>query len=229
MVVHQALDGSRFRLDGALPLDGVATSTADVRTVAGMHQLHAGPVGLGADVAGAAGVGPFAEEFSYEGGTLRIARRKLYDARAQLSDDLLVACWTRARHSLVLHLYNSSTERVLGVLRTLVIDERPDGVVARPTATGGTTFRGPSAVLKQVPGLGLLEIRSMSAELARELPSWAGVRVAGGELFRDTLPGGGTYFLLATRRVRVTVLPLADTVVDDVPRVLEGLRVDRLA
>lgn len=227
-VVHRALDGSRFRLGGDLELDGATTSTADLVTGRGLCQLTSGSTGLGADMARAAGVGGFDEELSYQGGALRVGRKKIYDARARLSEDLLVAAWVGERYSLVTHLYHGSTQRLLGLLRTLRIEEHPDGVTVLPAPRSGTTFRRPAAVVKPVRGLGLLEIRTLTPQLARELPSWSGARVGSGELFRDTMSGDRTYFLLATPRIRLTVLPLADTRLDAVPQLLGRLQVDRL-
>ena len=227
-VVHRALDGSRFRLGGDLELDGAATSTADLVTGRGLSQFTSGSTGLGADMARAAGVGGFDEELSYQGGALRVGRKKIYDTRARLSEDLLVAAWVGERYSLVTHLYNGSTERLLGLLRTLRIEEHADGVTVLPAPRSGTTFRGPAAVVKPVRGLGLLEIRTLTPQLARELPSWSGMRVGSGELFRDTVNGDSTYFLLATPRIHLTVLPLADTRLDAVPQLLGRLKVEGL-
>ncbi len=227
-VVHRALDGSRFRLGGDLELDGATTSTADLVTGRGLYRLTSGSTSLGADIARATGVGGFDEELSYQGGALRVGRRKIYDARARLSDDLLVAAWVGERYSLVTHLYNGSTERLLGLLRTLRIEEHADGVTVLPAARSGITFRGPAAVVTPVRGLGLLEVRTLTPQLAWELPSWPGVRVGSGELFRDTTTGDRTYFLLATPRIHLTVLPLADSRLDAVPQLLGRLKVEGL-
>lgn len=226
-VVHRALDGSRFALRGDLALDGGATSTVDVITAQGMHQLHSGPVGLGPDMIGGIGPGGFSEEFAHQGATVRVGHWQVEHPHAPSQDDLWMATWTGRRYSLVAHMYNASTQRLLALLQALRIEEQERGITAVP-ASDGTRFRGPAAVIKPVQGLGLLEIRTMTRQLVRELPSWAGAVTGPGELFRDTLSNGQPYFLLVTPDVRMTVLPLDGTVIERIPDLLGALRVDRL-
>jgi hypothetical protein len=120
---------------------------------------------------------------------------------------VLVAVWQGRRYCLVTQLYGGSAADVLALLRGLPITEHDDGIAL---GTGdGVRFARPASVLKQVPGLGLLEITRLTPELARTLPRWRGVNTAAGELFRDELGDGTPYFVLAGRDTWATVVPLA--------------------
>ncbi len=95
----------------------------------------------------------------------------------------------------------------------------------RPDSKAGSRLAAPATVIKQVPGLGLLDMTPLTAERARQLPSWRGLRTGAGELFRDTLSDGKPYFVLAAADAWVTVLPLPDTALDRVPDLVDRLRV----
>jgi hypothetical protein len=122
-------------------------------------------------------------------------------------------------------MYGASTADLLAVLRTLQITEHHDGLTVRPDARTGGRFAAPATVIKQVPGLGLLDMAPLTTERKRELPSWRGMRTRAGELFRDKLSDGKPYFVVAAADTWVTVLPLADTEVDQVPQLMDRLSV----
>jgi hypothetical protein len=224
-VTHRAVDGSRFRLDGSLDLSAPFTSVADVTIGGRLHEFTAGSVGLAGDVAQALGADRFDEELSYQGGTLLTARTRPYDPQIRLTEDRLVAVWRGHRHSFFTELYGATSSHLLGVLRTLRIEEHDDGLTLRPTAGGGAAFAAPATVLKQVPGLGLLEMAPLTKERAERLPSWRGLRTQAGELYRDALSDGKPYFVLATADTWLSVVPLADTDLEQVPALVDRLRV----
>lgn len=219
-VIHRALDDRRFRLAGALNLDQPFTSVVEVVIGGRVHELTAGPAGLGDDVAAASGVTRLDEELSYQGGRLRLGRARHYDGVTRLVEDVLCVVWQGARYCLVTHLYGGTAADALALLRTMRIVEHEDGVALTPS---GGSFAGPATVIKQVPRLGLLELSPLTARHTRTLPSWQGVATRAGELFRDTLGDGSPYFVLAGRDTWATVLPLADTAVDDVPALADRL------
>jgi hypothetical protein len=195
-------------------------------TIAGRHhEFTAGSINLADELARELGVSDFDEELSYQGGALSTARATSYDAQIRLSEDRLVAAWRGRRYCFITQLYGGSTMDLLAMLRTLRIVEHDDGLVVRPDARAGSTFAAPATVIKQVPGLGLLDMTSLTAERARQLPSWRGLPTRAGELFRDTLSDGKPYFVLAAADTWVTVLPLADTVLDQVPKLVGRLHV----
>jgi hypothetical protein len=211
-ITHRTLDGWRLRLSGQVDLTRPGTSVAGVVVDGNLHELTAGPLGLGAEVAKASGISRFDEELHFQGGTLRIGRTIRYDAGIRLTEELLVAVWQGRRHSLVLQLYRGTTADVLGLLRALEIAEYDDGIVLRPGP--GAEFADRASVIKEIPGLGLLEAGPPDGK--RRDPG----------LLRETLGNGNPYFVLAGRDTLATVVPLADTVVDDIPAIATRLTLE---
>lgn len=224
-VVHRSLDGRRFQLSGQLDLGLPFTSVVDVAIRGRLHELTAGPADLGANLAAALGIDGFAEEFSYQGGTLLVGRTRPYDRQTRLVEDLALAVWQGKRYSLATQFYGMTTADLLGVLRTLRITEDDDGIAIRPDPGAGSDVVAPATVIKQVPGLGLLELSPLTDEHAKTLPSWRGLSTPAGELFTDSLSDGQPYFVLAAADTWTTVVPLADTVPDRVPELVGRLRV----
>lgn len=224
-VTHRAMDGRRFLLSGSLDLSAPFTSMVELTIAGRLHEFTAGSVGLANELAQSLGVTHFDEELTYQGGALLIARVRSYDPQIRLSEERLVAAWRGRRYCFVTQLYGASTSDLLAVLRTVRITEHEDGLVVRPDTRAGSRFAAPATVIKQVPGLGLLDMTALTAERTRQLPSWRGLSTRAGELFRDMLSDGKPYFLLAATDTWVAVLPLADTVLDQVPTLLDRLRV----
>lgn len=224
-VAHRAVDNRRYLLDGELDLSTPFTSVADMTISNRLHEFTAGPVGLADDVVRALGVGAFDEELSYQGGTLLTARTRPYDPHIRLTEDRLVAVWRGAGHSFFTEMYGAATTHLLGILRALRIEEHDDGLSLLPTSKGDAELAAPATVLKEVPGLGLLEMAPLTTERARQLPSWQGLRTPAGELFRDTQSDGRPYFVLATTDTWLSVVPLVDTDVEQVPTLVSKLRV----
>jgi hypothetical protein len=219
------MDGRRFLLSGPLDFSAPFTSVVELTIAGRQHEFTAGSINLADELARELGVSGFDEELSYQGGALLTARATSYDAQIRLSEDRLVAAWRGRRYCFITQLYGGSTMDLLAILRTLRIVEHDDGLVVRPDAKAGSKFAAPATVIKQVPGLGLLDMTSLTAERARQLPSWRGLPTRAGELFRDTLSDGKPYFVLAAADTWVTVLPLADTVLDQVPNLVNRLHV----
>lgn len=206
-VRHLALDGSRHDIEADLDLTRPFTSVADIDVDGRRYELTAGPLALGGEVVAALGLGGFTEELSYAGGTLRIAHGPVADPRTGLADAVTVAAWHGRAHCLVASLYNVTTTEVLGILGAVRINEHDAGIALSPTDAG--TVLGRVLLLKEVPGLGLLEISGRTRDAVRELPDWAGLPVPSGELFQDTLSNGRPYYVLAAPTAVVTILPLA--------------------
>lgn len=228
-VTHRALDGQRFLLTGHIDLGLPFTSVVEVTVRGRLYEFTAGPVGLGEDVAHALGITSFDEELTYQDGTLFIGRTQPYDGQINLLEDLLLAVWRGKRYCLVTRMYRRSTIDLLGVLRTLRIEEHADGLVLHPNRGGGSEFTAPAMVVKEVPGLGLLEMSALTDRHAKELPAWQGMSTPAGELFQDRLSDGEPYFVLAAEDTWTTVLPLVPTVpdrgLDRVPELVGRLRV----
>lgn len=221
-VTHRSLDGRRFTLGGSLDLAAPVTSVVGVTVRGRRHELTAGPAGLGTEVAAALGVGRFAEELGHQDGTLLVGRARPFDRQTRLVEDLVVAVWQGRWHSLVSSFHGVTTAQVLGVLRALRITDEADGIAVRPGRDAA--FAAPATLVKQVPALGLLEVAPRTER--HSLPAWSGLAAAGGaEVFKDRLPDGRPYFVLAGGVTWTTVLPLADCVPAEVPILLSGLSV----
>ncbi len=226
-VSHQALDGARFRLSGPFDLGAPFTSTVEMSIAGRRQEFTAGPAGLADDVAAAVGAETFDEEFAYQGGSLLTARTRPYDPQIRLTEERLIAAWRGERYCVVTQLYGASTADLLAVLRTFRIEEHADGLAIRPDSRAGSGFAGPATLVKQVPGLGLLELAPLTPQHSAQLPSRRGLATGAGELFRDTLSDGSDYFVLVTADTWLTVLPLSDTALEQFPTQVGRLSVQK--
>ncbi|WP_103500208.1 MULTISPECIES: hypothetical protein [Streptomyces] len=224
-VSHQALDGVSFRLDGDPDLDlgGPATSAADLSLAGRLVEITSGEATLGEDVAEALGIDDFDSELSFLGGTLRTAVTQEYEARSQLAERPMLVVWQGERSSLVLRLYGVTLDDVVHLLRPLRITESLDGLSLTTPEDGGYGFTRPASVIKEIPGLGLVEMSRPTREDTAQLPPWDGAAVASGRLYRDTLSDGQTFFLLSGEELWATVVPL-EGAAEQVAARLGGLR-----
>lgn len=219
--VHRALDGVSYVLSGDFDLDRPATSVADVVIGNRMHEFTSGIARLADDVATSLGISDFDEEFSFQGGTLRTAVKREYDPQNHLVEEPLLVSWCGENHSLVTKMYHATVSDAVGLLRTLGVDERDDGLYFTPE--DGVGLAGPATVIKEIPQLGLLEMALPSAEQTAQLPPWKGVPVTAGELYQDTLANGQPFFVLSAQEVWATMVPLSGTDVDAVPALVDRL------
>lgn len=224
--VHRALDGVQFLLDGELDLSCPATSVAEVMIGDRLHEFTSGAPTLGRDVAATLGIDAFTERLGYQGGTLHTATKRTYDNQAMLVEELLIGAWLGTKHSLVTQLPRGSTAELLGILRALNVAERDDGLVLKPDPKAGCQFANPATIMKEVPGLGLLELSTPTSDRRRQLAGLDSKATAGGELFADWLTDGSPYFILDAPGVWMTVVPLAGSAAAErMPSLVERLRV----
>ncbi|MGW1542013.1 hypothetical protein ACWCPM_17575 [Streptomyces sp. NPDC002309] len=226
-VTHRALDGATYRLEGELDLREPCTSAVEVAAGGRLVEFTAGPATLGADVAASLGIGAADDELTFQKGTLRIHRSVEREARSGLVERPSLVVWSGERHSLVTRLYGLGAAEVLGLLRSVRIAESEHGLSLRPEPSAGSAFARPATVIKEVPGLGLLELSRRTKEHTAQLPPWKGVAVASGELFRDTLSDGSPFFVLASAELWATLVPLASTPVARVPDLVGRLTLRR--
>jgi hypothetical protein len=220
-VAHRALDGVSYRMEGeGLDLRAAFTSAVELLVDGHLFEFTAGPAGLADGMAAPLGIDTFDTELAFQGGTLRTATTREYDPQAQLVENPTLVVWQGRQHSLVTRLYRSATEDVLALLRALRITEHDDGLALAPAPGADCRFAGPAAVIKEVPGLGLVEMSRRTKERTAQLPPWQGSEVPAGELYRDSLSDGRPFFVLSGSRLWATVVPLADTAVDKVPDLL---------
>lgn len=221
---HRALDGVTYRVEGeALDLGEAATSAVQLIVGGQLFEFTAGPAELGDKMAAALDIDSFETELTFQGGTLRTATAREYDPQTKLVEHPTLVTWRGEHFSLVIRLYRATTQDVLGLLRTVRIAERADGLTLTPNPEADCRFAGPAGVLKEIPGLGLLEMSRRTKENAAQLPPWEGSKVPAGDLYRDSLTDGRPFFVLAGPQVWATVVPLDDTSVDDVPDLLGRL------
>lgn len=222
-VTHRSLDGVRVRLTGAHDLGRPCTSVARIAERGRLHEISSGTRADALAWAEDIGVGRFEQEFRIQGGRLRVGRTATRDRDTGHSDPVLAAVWEGRRHAVFTHLYHGRPADAVAFFDTVRLTEHEDGITAVPR--GRARRPEPAEMVKEVPGLGLLEITALNAQTRRRLPKWRGASIAGGELFQDTVEGQGPYFLLALRSLLVTVLPEEDRV-REVPGRLAGLTVE---
>ncbi|TDC58390.1 hypothetical protein E1281_01750 [Actinomadura sp. KC345] len=221
-ITHRSLDGVRVRLSGAQDLGRPCTSVARIADRGRLHEISSGTRADALGWAEEIGLDRFEQEFRIQGGRLRVGRTATRDADTGLSDPVLAAVWEGRRHAVFTHLYHARPADAVAFFGTMRLTEHADGITAVPR--GRARRPDPAEMVKEVPGLGLLEITALTGQTRKRLPSWRGASVAGGELFQDTVEGQGPYFLLALRSLLVTVLPEEDRV-REVPQRLAGLAV----
>ncbi|AXK35758.1 hypothetical protein DVA86_27125 [Streptomyces armeniacus] len=222
-VDHRALDGTAYRLGSKLDLKLPFTSVAEVTSNGKLVEFTAGTAKLGDDIAASLGITEFESELSFQGGKLRTAVKREYDAQSKTLEKPMLVVWQGKRYSLVTRVYGMAVRDVLGMLRTLHIAEHDEGITLHPESAAGSRFTRPANVIKEVPGLGLVEMSKVTAAHTAQLPPWKGVSVKSGELYRDTLSDGKPFFILSNPKVWATVVPLADTDVKRVPDLVEQL------
>jgi hypothetical protein len=225
-VVHRSLDGYRFQLSGDLDLTLPFTSVARFAVDGRIYELTSGDHHAAAAWAQDLGIRHFDDEFSVQGGRLRTTRVTHYDQRVGLEDHLLAVMWQGRNYSMFIPMYGARAADAVRLFQLLRVTEHQDGITVASRNPKRAGIAEPADVAKEIPGVGLLEITALTKTTARRLPAWSGARVAGGELFRDTLDDDTTYFLLATSSAMVTVLPHEDRQATAVANRVGGLRVE---
>ncbi|MFD4116655.1 hypothetical protein ACFWSJ_24775 [Streptomyces niveus] len=222
-VTHRALDGGTYHLEGDLDLESPCTSAVEVVVGGRLVEFTAGPDSLGDDVAASLGLESPESELTFQKGTLRIYQSVERELRSGVVERPSLVVWCGRRHALVTRLYGLSVAEVLGLLRSVRIAETESGLTLQPDRSAGSAFARPATVIKEVPGLGLLELSRRTKEHTAQLPPWKGVRVASGELFRDTLSDGSPFFVLSSTEIWATLVPLTSTQVERVPELVGRL------
>lgn len=225
-VVHRALDGYRFLISGDLDLTQPYTSVARYAVGGRIHEFTSGDRRAATAWTDDLGIRHFDDEFSVHGGRLRTARVTNYDKRVGLEDHLLAVVWEGRDFSMFIPMYGATATDAVRIFRLFDLTEHADGLTVATRDPRRAGIAEPADVVKEVPGLGLLEITALTKTTARRLPAWSGARLPAGELFRDTLDDDTTYFLLTTPSAMVTVLPHDESQVPDVPGRLGRITVE---
>jgi hypothetical protein len=189
-VLHQALDGSHVRVvatEADLTNDASSISTFYVDGRA--QEFTASNRGFGEAVALEVGL-RFEEEYAFQGGRLRLASGVQSfptgdpDGTVNVVS-LHIGTWEGEKYSVHTHLYGESADGLLGIFNQFLILESALGIRLTQKDPERTPLYSDPKVMKDVPQLGLLQVKPLSTEAARYLPRWEGTRVAGGELFAE--------------------------------------------
>lgn len=205
--VHRALDGAEVTFQSSLPLDRPFTTVVNVRMNSHLQEFTAGPRSLGRAVAADHGIAHFDETYSFQGGRLSLGEADTYDPRLKLATKFRLAVWEGGSFSIHTHSYGQRSSDLIRIFQRLAIVEDQTGVTIQPRDRGRTPFDDSASVLKEVPGLGLLEVTGRTPGTSVGLPARRGTRTAGGELFRDTVDGRQDYFVLVSSEMRATIIP----------------------
>jgi hypothetical protein len=206
-VMHRALDGAAATFQSSLPLDRPFTSVVNVRVHEHLQEFTAGPRGLGRAVAADHGIAHFDETYSFQGGRLSLGEVDTYDPGLKLAARFRLAVWEGERCSIHTHAYDQESSDLIRILRRFIFVEDELGVAIQPRDRGRTPFDDNASILKEIPGLGLLEVTGRTAATSVALPAWRGTRTAGGELFRDTVDNRQDYFVLVSPEMKATIIP----------------------
>jgi hypothetical protein len=206
-VVHRALDGAAATFQSSLPLDGPFTSVVNVRMHERLQEFTAGARSLGRAVAADHGIAHFDETYSFQGGRLSLGEVDIYDPGLKLAATFRLAVWEGERFSIHTHVYDQESNDLIRILRRFTFVEGETGVAIQPKDKGRTPFDDSASILREIPGLGLLEVTGRTAATSVGLPAWRGTRTAGGELFRDTVDNRQDYFVLVSPEMKATIIP----------------------
>lgn len=214
--IHRTLDGTVVTLAGDLDLSAPYSSVVRLGFMRRLHELTSVDRAFVADWAQSMGVDRLTEEYRMQSGRLRIGTTAVRDEsladfpehhRRAGAEQVLAAVWEGRRHAVCAHFYHARPADAIRLFAALQITEHPEGVALVPRTRHGAVITETASLVKDVPGIGLLEISPLNQETARQLPAHHGTRLRVGELYRDTHEDGGVYFVMATPTAVVTVLP----------------------
>lgn len=231
-VKHRALDGSLVEISSSEEshLDLPATSVA-VYSIDGFgREFTASHREFGADVAEYYGI-TLDESYSMQGGALRIGSTvqvwpELNDANEHITSMLRLGVWEGERFSVHVAIYGGSNQDLVDIFSRFSINETANGITLVPHFSSITPHVHEPSLLKEVKGIGLLDIAALTTGEARRLPKWRGTGVEGGELFTDEHDSGGPFYVLVGDTSRTLVMPEGDC---DHSVVLRGLGQLRIA
>jgi len=208
--VHRALDGAEVTFQSLLPLGQPFTTVVSVRMDSHLQEFTAGARSLGRAVAADHGIVHFDETYWFQGGRLGLGEADTYDPRLKLAARFRLAVWEGESFSIHIHTYDQRSSDLIRILRRFTFVEDETGVTIRPKDPGRTPFDDSASVLKEIPGLGLLEVTGRTPGTSVGLPARRGTRTAGGELFRDTVDNRQDYFVLVSLEMKATIVPDPD-------------------
>ena len=198
---HTAIDGATVSITADLDLSSPFTSMG--RIVAGyvVHELTVGPIG---DVESllASRSGGTTERFDYRDGVLQIASVEEVDPKTRARHLQVIAVWSIAGQAISGSFPGQAPDAVVSLLDTVDVRTAP-GLAVVPRRS--RWYDDPQLV-KEIPGVGLLEVRPLTRERSAQLPEWEGARVQGGDLYRIDEREDAPALLLVSRSAASQIL-----------------------
>jgi len=187
-VEHLAVDGSVIAIEAQTDLSTGATATgwAIVPSLMRAHPFTISPAGHSQAIADHAQAAfpamkiVSATDYSLKGGTLRVAEVELPTATGGVRT-LTIGAWEGQSGCLSTSLVGSEADRLVEVFDTLRFHERARGLAIDSPVTPRP--RAPQ-VIKEVPGVGILNIQPALPSVLERIPRTRGKVTNHGEFFR---------------------------------------------
>jgi hypothetical protein len=210
---HLAIDGSTVSIEATTFNPDFHASSVGVYNVNGHWQeLTTSYRGFGAAVAADLGLS-LTESYTLQGGRLRLGTTSVYfpdmGEGVSQTDLLHLAVWEGRRFSVHTHLYNGKAHDLIDVFDRFDIVENAVGIHLQPREPSQVKFAKEPALLREVPSIGLLQVRPMTPRVARTVPSLRGTAVSGGELFVGRRPGS-LHLVLVGKRSHTLIMRRGD-------------------
>lgn len=213
-VEHLAIDGAivSVEADGDLSTQSTAAGWAIVPSLMRAHPFVSYPGGHSETVEKMVRDNfpeiniRWTEDYSLKGGRLRVAEINLPTATGG-KRSLTVGAWEGRRGCLTTSLVGSERERLVEIFDTLQFSERDKGIAIDSPITPRP--REPE-VIKEIPRLGVLNIRPAIPSTLERVPRSKGQVTNNGELFRFRKSSNALLFVSTTAVVRIDPLVKAD-------------------
>ena len=182
---RSSVDGGAVDITGPADFSRPWASFADIAVGPTLVEIGTGPPDWGFQVAEGAGIS-LDESYDYRGGTLHLGEQSSTDSVTGLSGTHRLAVWVIEGFSMKTHGYRD-TESLIAFLENFDLEGRADGIVLRPRRASTVSYvrsrtRAPSYV-QNVPGVGLIEVKQLTAEKRKASPAWPGASARGGSLY----------------------------------------------
>ena len=200
---HLAIDGSTVTIDATAFNPEFHASSVGIYTVNGHWQeFTASYRDFGAAVAADLNLS-LTESYTLQEGRLRLGTTSVHfpdmGKGVRQTDLLHLAVWEGHRFSVHTHRYNGKAHDLIDVFDRFDVLEDAAGLHLQPRDPGQVKFAREPSLLREVPRVGVLQIRPMTPQVARTVPTWRGTVVAGGELFVGRRPGNLHLVLVGNR------------------------------
>lgn len=205
---HKTVDGGLIDLTGPGDFSTQWAAYADIAVGPVMREVAGGPVQWGFEVAEGAGVS-LDERYSYRGGDLHFGKASRSEAETGLTSVFYLAVWVGGGFAVKVHGFESASD-VIGFFDNFDFTGHPEGVELRikPHSTFSVVRsknRSP-VYFQNVPGMGIFEVKQLTREKRKDLPTWPGSRVKGGQLYVEDGPDPENWTLLLVSGTALTRL-----------------------